>query len=1050
MFHRILPTAVGMIAAGWLVRAALAGGDCNPPLTPPVVNVGLAPGGSTTLQKCVCLEPVPPVIDICFSVDLTESMSGEAANLRNQILQIINTIRSGTGSDVRFALVTYEDYPATYTSCGYTGQYSELGAPYRVVAPIGSSDAQVQAGVLAMQIRGGGDAPESYTRVLWEAAQPDSGINFRPGAAKFLINFSDNVPHDCNIRQGIASSCLIGYGSTGVDPGRDGLIGTADDLDFQDDALAELIAAQVKLVEIHSGDANQYCAWQTWAAQTGGLARQINADGSVPGGNLGTFLLNLILQASSVVRELRLEADPNCQLDITFNPPVAGPINVTNGATVCFQETITLPPGVIVPPGGEVCCTVRAFADGAEVGTQTVCVEPNQPPSCDIGGPYSAVCTGGSVQVQLDGSRSADPNGDPLSYLWSSNCPGASFDNPRIVNPILTFTPGSGCGATCQVSLSISDGGSPPQICSTNVTVRDTTAPQLLNCSAAGGNTNTGCNGTVNFSATLRDECCANAAALNATAQLVSGSATLGAVTLNRQQINPREARLTGSVAVQNLATCPVVVRINFSGQDCCNNAAATCFAEAQVLDVTPPVIHCPAPIVVENGSFLCDGQLGGWLTSAWAEDNCTPSNQITISYSSPTCGFPPGVTTVTFTATDRCGNSASCTSTVTVTSAAAGTVAASGVSEAGSLLFYPRVELRWNEAGELLQDTFISVNNQHPDQRVHIQWYFINGDAPRLPQGGERGHAGCNWLDVQITLTPEQPTYWSVATGEPINVSPFAVLDPGWPPGRPDPDRPGERVMRGHIVGWAVNQAGEEIRWNYLTGSATVVNYAGSYAWSYLPWAYQTRCVADGQRPLDCLRYDESGACCEARVIIGKLDMDGFQYDYNPAFLTMDFVGVGSNAFARAGRPVTLTDLDLTLVGTGLDLRRDNLGPVRTQVRFDVWNQNEVRLAGVQKCMTCWDRTLLAQLGTPSPFLYSTLQTDRGKARIDGAADAACAESQSAALIGVLQRVVRFGGQRYEATSSNLVGEGFERSTLHNDVIAGPEEVRGADCEPR
>ncbi len=64
-----------------------------------------------------------------------------------------------------------------------------------------------------------------------------------------------------------------------------------------------------------------------------------------------------------------------------------------------------------------------------------------------------------------------------------------------------------------------------------------------------------------------------------------------------------------------------------------------------------------------------------------------------------------------------------------------------------------------------------------------------------------------------------------SAATAAPLALGSFTVLDPGTPPGRPDPEGTGERALRGFIVAWAVNEAGHEIRWNHLTGAATIVH---------------------------------------------------------------------------------------------------------------------------------------------------------------------------------------------------------------------------------
>lgn len=83
-----------------------------------------------------------------------------------------------------------------------------------------------------------------------------------------------------------------------------------------------------------------------------------------------------------------------------------------------------------------------------------------------------------------------------------------------------------------------------------------------------------------------------------------------------------------------------------------------------KVVDTTPPVPHCPADIV-QN----CDpGECGAVVTyaAATATDNCDPSPA--AGYSIPSgAHFPVGVTTVTNTAVDACGNTAQSTFTVTV-----------------------------------------------------------------------------------------------------------------------------------------------------------------------------------------------------------------------------------------------------------------------------------------------------------------------------------------------------------------------------------------------
>jgi len=448
------------------------------------------------------------------------------------------------------------------------------------------------------------------------------------------------------------------------------------------------------------------------------------------------------------------------------------------------------------------------------------------------------------------------------------------------------------------------------------------------------------------------------------------------------------------------------------------------------VNDVTPPRITCPPDIFVEHGNFLCDTEALDWLNSATATDNC--DTDVTIVNDAPLCGFPYGSSTlVTWTATDNCDNSSQCSATITVAPAGR-----ANSSEKGSLLIYPKVELRWNAQGQLTQDTFISLFNDG-NAATRVQLYFVNGDPPLPADGNERAHPGWNWSDNQITLTHDEPAYWSVASGQPKGVSPFTVLDPGPPPGRPD--GAGGRILRGFVIGWAINADGQEIRWNHLSGSAMVISYARSWAYEYAPWAYQTRCVEQGEQPLDCTLFDANGTCCTASVIPGNLDLDGFQYDFNPERLLLDFFSVNAGAY---GAGSTL-NTDLVLMPASADLRQDTAGPVKTKAHFDIWNQNEIRFSGTTRCISCWDSTLLSQYGPPGHFMRATLQTDKGKARIDGQASTVCPESVDAALLGIAVKIVRFSPDRAEFAGSPLVGQGLESGRIRYDVIAGPGEAQ-------
>ena len=85
--------------------------------------------------------------------------------------------------------------------------------------------------------------------------------------------------------------------------------------------------------------------------------------------------------------------------------------------------------------------------------------------------------------------------------------------------------------------------------------------------------------------------------------------------------------------------------------------------------DEIPPVFSVtPAPLTIDCNSG--DITLGNWLNSAIAVDVCDPHITITNDYTPTAIDICDGggMTTVTWTAVDACGNSSTTTSTITVT----------------------------------------------------------------------------------------------------------------------------------------------------------------------------------------------------------------------------------------------------------------------------------------------------------------------------------------------------------------------------------------------
>ncbi|HMQ14833.1 MAG TPA: S8 family serine peptidase [Phycisphaerae bacterium] len=597
-----------------------------------------------------------------------------------------------------------------------------------------------------------------------------------------------------------------------------------------------------------------------------------------------------------------------------------------------------------------------------------------------------------------------------------------------LIQGSVTVSAVSGCPVVVSISVTATD-------CCDNVAnltcdsgeIVDITPPVFTFCTVVGGEVDDNCEYLMPFSASITDSCCINVSDVGGSLAVITNNAVLSNVTANFVQVNQGRVDLNGTVLVSQLTSCPATIRLTLGAVDCCGNPAQQCVAEADVVDLIPPVIVCPPDITLDRGDKICNDDVQNWLDSATATDNC--DTDVEIVNDAPPCGFACGTTTlVTWTATDDCGNQSQCSASITIKPCPIGTP-----SQKGTVLIFPNVEVKWNLDGTVRQDTFISLSNDQT-QAVHVNLFFVNGDDA-IP-----GEPGCNYVKVNADLTKSQPIFFSAATGLPFGISGFKLLDPGPPPGRPDPEDPTARVLRGFLVVVATNPLGNEIRWNHLHGEATIVDYARSAAWEYAPWAFQNRCVPEGDELLDCILFDAAGVCCDAIVIPGNLDFDAFQLDLAPGRLLLNFIAANATAFSGAGR-VVKHDTDLTLLPMNQDLRQDGL-PHRTKVDALLWNGNEISFAAVPRCINCWDQRLLSAWS--AIFLRHNLQTDAGRARWDGVASSQCPGSTPAALLGVANKILTFDATDVTYSGANLQGLGSEKGNIRYDPLEPPEENAG------
>ena len=363
----------------------------------------LGPGDCGTVKKTVVIPTMPPKVDIVFAFDLTNSMGSILDEAKTNLSQVMDQL-DATGVDFTFGIVSYMDYPDTYTSCDdFTSKYGSGGDyPYSLDQPLTNDSTAVTTAINSLSLGNGWDLPEDHTRIFYES-YADSSIGWRTGAKKLLVNFADSVPHDCNLSEGIHPITW----PTGSDPGRDGIMGNEDDLDLQE-VLAEMAAQSITLVECHRTNyAIEF--WDYWTAITGGNANIIDAT------NFVTDVVNTITATITIstVYDLHLEViDP--EYSSWFSSTPSNHSEVPAGTNVTFNETICVPTNA--SPGPHTFVVSAVDGNGVSYGDQTNVIITNGPP--EITNP---VPKNGATGVGINPTLKVDvfdPDGDPMNVTF--------------------------------------------------------------------------------------------------------------------------------------------------------------------------------------------------------------------------------------------------------------------------------------------------------------------------------------------------------------------------------------------------------------------------------------------------------------------------------------------------------------------------------------------------------------------------------------------------------------------------------------------------------
>ena len=250
------------------------------------------------------------------------------------------------------------------------------------------------------------------------------------------------------------------------------------------------------------------------------------------------------------------------------------------------------------------------------------------PPICNLNGPSSIQCTAASSFTS--GVASSDLS-QGVTFDWeiegATNCGTVTLSNETVGSASVTTS--SSCGCSFSVVYIILKNGEEISRCVKLVTVTDTQAPSIT-CPAA---------------PTSPINCPAEPAFGTPTASDACGTPT----------VTSSDSDAPGSCAGSYTRTR------KWTATDACGNTA-TCSQSVVVRDVTPPTITCPA---APTSPIDCPAT--PVFGTATATDAC--STPTVTSSDSDVPGTCAGTYTRTrkWTATDACGNTSTCSRSVTV-----------------------------------------------------------------------------------------------------------------------------------------------------------------------------------------------------------------------------------------------------------------------------------------------------------------------------------------------------------------------------------------------
>jgi hypothetical protein len=319
--------------------------------------------------------------------------------------------------------------------------------------------------------------------------------------------------------------------------------------------------------------------------------------------------------------------------------------------------------------------------------------------------------------------------------------------------------------------------------------------------------------------------------------------------------------------------------------------------------------------------------------------------------------------------------------------------------SQKGSLLKFPLIDVRSADS----TTTVIHISNdQNVD--VNLNCIYVNERKDRT--------------DFHFLISHKGTVSWDVLSGKGEgDTGPLSF--PLFPTGGTFAGDP----SKGELTCFAVDAGvANQIAWNHLTGTATVINFtdgdAGQtrQAYKYNAWAFIARSGAAGE-----------GAPVGTAGNILLTGGGAGTYDACPLYLIANF-SPGGATFSTGRGNATYLDNNLAVASCNQDLRQDFLLDL-TKLQFGIWNSKQTKFTGTYICSDSVlefgldPQDAPAGLVHPENFSFGVLGTTDARFQVVGIASTVCPGSVATGLVGVLTTSLAIG----TTTESTELG-----ATLH------------------